>query len=203
MYFSCACLEAGAVHAKSAPMAVVNMAATIGGAYVPTININGHTYQIPYKTRIARISACAQLLHNCSVEYMAQEAWSFIIECFPEMRKAMEIPVEHRLYPQTGWTAMAVVGGRDSENHKHKDVREGNWPGVLITLGEDVIGGITRYWVGNNTLEVTHEHLRMQACRYGRYVHEGTPWLGARYCVSYFVQNGAMKYFLEVTRNAL
>ena len=113
----------------------------------------------------------------------------------------MEIPVEHRLYPHTGWTAMAVVGGRDSENHKHKDSKEGAWPGVLITLGDDVVGGITRYWIDNETLEVGHEHLRLQACRYGRYLHEGTPWIGTRYCMSFFVQNAAMRYFLEVMRD--
>ncbi len=90
------------------------------------------------------------------------------------MKETMGIPQKHRLYDAYGWTAMAVVGGEDNVNHKHKDVKQGDWPGVLITLGTDVAGGMTRYWENEKSLEVSHEHLRMQACRFGRVEHEGT-----------------------------
>ena len=115
---------------------------------------------------------------------------------FPEVVCALNFPEENRLHRDVGWTAVACVGGGNEQVAKHKDTKEGKWPGVLITFGENVTkGGATVFWEGKRKKAIAHRHLRMIASQFGLVPHEGTKWKGERYCVSFFFHNAAAKLF--------
>ena len=188
------------MRAKSADMACVNKGCCTGGKYTDVVFKNGRLRTIPYLTRVAKNHEVLKEIDHMFWKVLAAQTWHEATALYPELEQCMNIPLKHRLYEGCGWTAVACVGGIDNENHIHKDVKEVNWPGALVTLGTNICGGSTVYYNPYNLadiIEVPHMHYRVMYSRFGEIPHRGTKWHGARYCISYFVQNSVVRYFTE------
>mgnify|MGYP001798019544 FL=1 len=188
------------MRAKSADMACVNKGCCTGGKYTDVVFKNGRLRTIPYLTRVAKNHEVLKEIDHMFWKVLAAQTWHEATALYPELEQCMNIPLKHRLYEGCGWTAVACVGGIDNENHIHKDVKEVNWPGALVTLGTNICGGSTVYYTPANRadrVEVPHMHYRVMYSRFGRIPHQGTQWHGSRYCISFFIQNAVAQFFQD------
>ena len=152
------------------------------------------------------------IMNSPMIKKMAANAYILLLKHCPELIEPLDhaisiIPQELR-FIGTPFTGLAFVGSlADGNNRPHLDK---DLASIIITLGNNISGGRTRYYnpvnfksnkpessKGKCVAEVCFVHGQYQIAPFHNVVHSGSKWIGQRGVLSFFVTQNIYNHFNE------